>query len=162
MTEPSSGVSRGDLGERLLHRCQQGFVGSSSKLPQDVLYLGERLLYGVQVRRIGWHEHQLGSSGFDEFPYPLWPVRSQVIHHYHLPLSKRWSQQVLYVNLKGLGIGSSLKTHRLSHPIKTHRGDQSQVPAPVLGHLAVSSLSFWSPRPQAIHRDVRPALIHKH
>src|SRR5215213_6629434 len=46
--------------------------------------------------------------------------------------------------------------------MQTHRGDQRQVLAPVLGHFAVSSLSPGSPRPQAIHRDMRPALIHKH
>jgi hypothetical protein len=44
MTEPSCGVSRGDLGECLLHRFQQGFVGARAKLPKDVLDLGERLL----------------------------------------------------------------------------------------------------------------------
>jgi hypothetical protein len=53
MTEPSSGVSRGDLGEPLLHRFEEGFVGARSKLSKDVLDLGERLLYGVQVRRVG-------------------------------------------------------------------------------------------------------------
>ena len=45
--EPSSGVRSGELGERLLHGLQQGFVGARSELPQDVLYLGEALLYGV-------------------------------------------------------------------------------------------------------------------
>ena len=69
---------------------------------------------------------------------------------------------MLDLSLKGLGIGSSLKAHRLSHPTKAHRGDQSQVLAPVLGHSTVSSISFWSPRPQAIHRDVRPGLVHEH
>src|SRR5215216_5820086 len=79
MTEPSSGVSRGDLTERLLHRYKQGFVGARTYLSQDVLYLGERLLYGVEVRRIGGHVHQIGSSSFDELPYPLGSVRHQAL-----------------------------------------------------------------------------------
>src|SRR5215211_5516089 len=146
MTEPSSGLSRADLTERLLHRFQQGFVGARTELSEDVLYLGERLLYGVEVRRIGGHVHQLSSSGFDELPYPLGSVRPEVIHHHNLPLSKRRSQQMLHVDLEGCCIGGSLKTHRLSHPMQTHRGDQRQVLALVLGHFAVGSHSFWSSR----------------
>ena len=44
MVKPPYGVSRGDLGERLLHGLQQGFVGARCELPQDVLDLGEGLL----------------------------------------------------------------------------------------------------------------------
>src|SRR5215216_3026522 len=55
-----------------------------------------------------------------------------------------------------------LNAHRLSHSMQTHRSDQSQVLAPVLWHSAVSSRSPGSPRPQAIHRDVRPALIYEY
>ena len=53
---------------------------------------------------------------------------------------------MLYVKLKGLCIGSSLKTHRLSHPRKAHRSDQRQVLAAVLGHFAVSSRSPFGAR----------------
>src|ERR687898_687571 len=108
MTEPSSGVSRGDLGECLLHRFQQGFVGACSKLSEDVLDLRERLLYGVKVRRIGGPVNQLGSSGFYELPYPLGSVRPQVVHHYNLPLTKRWRQKVLDVELESCCVCGSL------------------------------------------------------
>src|SRR5919112_6670419 len=95
--EPSSGIGGGDLGERLFHRLKQGFVAAPTELSEDVLYLGERLLYGVQVRRVGGHEHQLRSPRLDELPYPLGPVCPEVVHHHDLPLTKRRGQKVLDV-----------------------------------------------------------------
>jgi hypothetical protein len=37
------------------------------------------LLYGVQIWRVGGHEHQLGSSGFYELPYLLGSVRPEAL-----------------------------------------------------------------------------------
>ena len=48
---------------------------------------------------------------------------------------------MLDVDLEGSSVCGSLYAHRLSHSMQTHRSDQSQVLAPVLGHLAVSSRS---------------------
>src|SRR3954471_12795828 len=62
VVKPSSGITRSDLPERLLHRLQQSFVGAPTKFSQNVLDLGERLLNGVQIWGVGWHEHKLGSS----------------------------------------------------------------------------------------------------
>src|SRR5215211_7860842 len=135
MTEPPCGVSGGDLGECPLHRLQQGFVGARSELPQDVLYLAEGLLYGVQVRRIGGHEHELGSPLFDELPYPLWPVSPEFVEHHHLPLRKRRAQEVLDVGLEDLSVRGSLFSRHIDSPIPCKlisQGDQSQVLGPVL------------------------------
>ena len=49
VVKPSSGITRSDLPERLLHRLQQSFVGAPTNLSQNVLDLGERLLNGVQI-----------------------------------------------------------------------------------------------------------------
>jgi hypothetical protein len=111
---------------------------------EGALWLAD--LYGVEVRRVGGHEHQLRSPGLDEIPYPLGPVRPEVVHHHNLPLGKRRGQEVLYVGLEGFRVRGSLDAHRLSHPRKAHRGDKRQVLAPVLGHSAVSPLSPGSPR----------------
>ena len=88
-----------------------------------MFFILEGLLYGVEVCRVGGHEHELCSPGFDELPYPPGPVRPEVVHHNHLPLTKRRGQKVLDVGLKGLGVGGSLDAHRLSHPLQAHRGD---------------------------------------
>src|SRR5215212_3064244 len=137
-------------------------MGARTKLSEDVLDLGERLLNRVQVRRIGWYEHQFRTPRFDEFPYPLGPVRSEVVHHHYLSLRKGWCQKVLDVDLEGSSVCGSLYAHRLSHPMEAHRGDQREVLAPVLGYSPVCSHSPGSSRPQAIHRDMRPALIYEH
>jgi hypothetical protein len=79
-----------------------------------------------------------------------------------VPHSKRRSQKVLDVDLEGFSVRGSLDAHRLSHSMQTHRGYKRCVLTPVLGHLAVGSHSPGSPRPQTIHRDMRPALIHEH
>jgi hypothetical protein len=127
---------------------------------EGALWLAD--LYGIQIRRVGRHEHQLRSPRLDELPYLLGPVRPQVVHHHHLSLTKRRSQEVLDVSLEGRRVRGSLYAHRLSYPVQAHRGDQRNVLAPVLGHPAVGSHPPRSPRPQPIHRDVRPALVHKH
>src|SRR5215216_5899393 len=59
--EPPSRISSTDLRERLLHRLKQGFVGARPELPEDVLYLRERLLYGVEVRRVGRQIQELSA-----------------------------------------------------------------------------------------------------
>jgi hypothetical protein len=38
-------------------------------------------------------------------------VRPEVVHHHKLPLSKRRSQELLNVNLKGLGIAVAPSKH---------------------------------------------------
>src|SRR5215212_7435463 len=67
------------------------------------------------------------------------------VHHHHLPLTKRRGKKVLDVGLEGFCVCGSLDTHRLSHPIQAHRGDQGQVLAPVLGHLATELSLPWEP-----------------
>jgi hypothetical protein len=47
VVKPSSAITRSDRRMRLLHRLQQSFVGAPTKLSQNVLDLGERLLNGV-------------------------------------------------------------------------------------------------------------------
>src|SRR5215203_4238830 len=86
-------------------------------LPQDVLYLREGFLDGVQVRRVGWQVDELASPLFYEIPHPPWPVRSEIVHHHDLPwLEGRRSQQALHLRLEHSSIARSLQGHRRSHP----------------------------------------------
>ena len=51
--EPSCDVTGSDRQARLLHRLEQGFVGTRSYFAKDVLYLAESLFNGIQIRRVG-------------------------------------------------------------------------------------------------------------
>jgi hypothetical protein len=87
--------------------------------------------------------HHLGSSRFDEFPYPLGPVCAPRLsitttcpsEKASVPKSARRKPR------EGCCVCGSLNAHRLSHSMQTHRGDQRQVLASVLGHLALGSYS---------------------
>jgi hypothetical protein len=46
---------------------------------KDVLDLGERLLDGIKLGRVGGHEYQLCSPRFNELPYPLGSVRPEAL-----------------------------------------------------------------------------------
>src|SRR5919112_93680 len=100
-------------------------------LAKDVLYFGESLLDGIQVRRVGGQEHELCSALFDELSYPLGAVCSEPVEHHNLPLTKLRSQEVFYVDLEDLGVRGALDTPRLSHPAEAHGGYEGSVLAAV-------------------------------
>jgi len=49
-------VFGGDRIKRLTRRFYESFLAPRSRLPQDILHLGEGLFYGIHVRRVGWEE----------------------------------------------------------------------------------------------------------
>ena len=53
--------------------------------PQQALDLGEGFLYGVEVRRVGREEQNLGPLLLDQLPHPGASTHGEVIHHHDLP-----------------------------------------------------------------------------
>ncbi len=66
------------------HGLDEGLLGAGAGLPEKVLYLREGFLYRVEIRRVGGQVDELASAPFDEIPNPLWPMGSEVVHHYNL------------------------------------------------------------------------------
>src|SRR5919199_410071 len=160
--KPSFRVLGRDGPKRFGYSLQEHLFRARPSLLQERLYLRERFLYGIEVRRVGRQQPHPATSRFDQLAHPPAPVRPQPVHHHHLPHTKRGRQEMLHVGLEGLLIGGSLDRHRRPHPRKGHAGHERGVLAAVPWHLAVGPLAFGSTRPRAGHGGVRAALVHPH
>ncbi len=66
----AAGVLLADRSKRFYGGLEERFQGSCLRLPDEVLHLGEGLLYGVEVRRVARQKPQLASPLLDEAPDP--------------------------------------------------------------------------------------------
>src|SRR5215208_6501262 len=163
MCEPSHYILRTDRDECLGYGLIECLPRSLSSLPHQVLYLREGLFYGVEVRRVRWHEHQVAAPNFYELPHPFRPVRPQPIEHHHLSFDEARCQNLLHVSLKHLLVGSPLYAHALAHPsFQSDGGDEGLVLASVSRNPAIRSLAFRRPRPEPIHGDRKAAFVDEH
>src|SRR5215216_5703722 len=85
MSEPARRVCAAYRIERLGGGLQQGLAGASPYPAQDTLHLREGLLYGREVRRVGWQEQDLRSGALHQIPHPLDLVDLEVVHYHDLP-----------------------------------------------------------------------------
>src|SRR5215207_10510093 len=120
------------------------------------------LLIPFEVWRVGRQVEQLAAPPLDQLPDPRPLVRGEVVHHEHLPRSKRRSEHVLQVGLEDRAGGRALHGHARPHPREAHARQQRDVAAPVARRLAARSLSRSGPSVQWGERGVRPALVHEH
>src|SRR5215203_4248538 len=60
-----------DRQKRPCYRLQQSLPSASLCFSQNALYLGDSLLDGIQVRRVGRQVQQLAARALDQFPYPI-------------------------------------------------------------------------------------------
>jgi len=68
MTEPAMRVLRCDRIERHSQGIEQRLTGAGGQPPQDGLELGERLLDGRQIGRVGGQEDELAATGLNDLP----------------------------------------------------------------------------------------------
>jgi hypothetical protein len=119
--EPSTHLFERYRRERLGDRLDQRFARARSDLPEDVLYLRERLLYGVRIRRVGGQEQKVGTPGLNELSDLLGPVCPEIVEQHHSPFGERRPKEVLDVSLEGFGVGGALDDHRRAH--RSFEGD---------------------------------------
>ena len=78
MVEETTSVLRGDHGDPPANGLNQSFPSSSFGLAHQSFDLGKSLLYGIEVRRIGWQVEQLAAlrSSISSLTLsPLWALR---------------------------------------------------------------------------------------
>src|SRR5215210_2827964 len=89
MLDEASSILDRDRRDRRPQRLDQRLAGARLRLAQKALYLRERLLDGVVVRRVGWQEEQLAAPRLDQLAHLLALVRREVVRNYDLPGAKR-------------------------------------------------------------------------
>lgn len=77
-------------------------AAAGTDLPEDVLDLGEAFLCGVKVRGVGRQVDELTALTFDQLPYSLRLVCSEVVHHHELIRSQGGGQDMLHIGFKEL------------------------------------------------------------
>src|SRR5215216_4514429 len=100
MLEEPLGVLCSHRIQRPPHRLYQGLAGSCSCPPQQTLDLRKRLLYGVEVRRVGRQVDQVAASRFDQLPDLLALMDREVVHHDHLADPQARSEYPIDVGLE--------------------------------------------------------------
>src|SRR5207248_1388629 len=93
----------------------QSFWRSGSHTTQDGLDFGESLFNGRKIWRVRREEQHVTPSGFDDLSHFLSFMNTQIIHNHRLPWLQAWPKNLLKVDFKELGIGSSLKNHRFPY-----------------------------------------------
>src|SRR5829696_7311137 len=148
--------------EGLPHGLQQGPTRPSLCIPQHSLDLGESLLYGVVVRRVGRQIHKFAAPIFDELPYPIRLVGGQVVHYHNPAFLQLRSQGVLQVGFKHLGSGAPLNRQTWPHPLGAHARQQSRVLAAVARHLQAYALTLSRVAVDGCERDMSATFVHEH
>src|SRR5215218_189401 len=72
--------------------------------PQQGLLQGEGLLYGVEVRRVGWQQPQLAAPLLDQLPDPLALVHRYVVHKDYLTSFEGRGQDLPHVESERVGV----------------------------------------------------------
>src|SRR3954465_9065865 len=86
-----------DLGDRLTERHDESFVHACPGLANEILLnfeLRKRLLYRIEVRRVGRQVEDPCARSLDQFPHHLALVGGEVVHHHHIPLAEGGHEQL--------------------------------------------------------------------
>lgn len=109
---------------------------------------------------MGRQIHQIGSSGLDKIPHPLWPMGAELIHHHYLIGLQLWHKEMLEIVLENLLVGRTLDGHRRSHSaLQSDRRYEGGVFAPVTRYSAVGPLSYRSPGVAASHGGMKTTFV---
>src|SRR5215204_6367274 len=86
--EEPAGITSAHRRERFAHSLYERLAGARLGSTHESLDLAERLLDGVQVRRVGRQVQQLASPPLEEFPDPSSLVGGEVGHDHDLSLTE--------------------------------------------------------------------------
>jgi len=157
--EPSDCIVAGDGVDRLVDGLQEGVPGAGAQAAQDRLDLGERLLDGRAVRRVGRQKEQLAITRLDRLADALCLMHTQVVQHHDLSRSQGGSQLLLDVALEGRGIHRPLNRPGRLQPLGRQRRHQCRVPAVIARHGVRRPLIMRCPAVEPRQRGVRAAFV---
>src|SRR5215210_2163383 len=161
MLDEASSILDRDRRDRRPQRLDQRLAGARLRLAQKALYLRERLLDGVVVRRVGWQEEQLAAPRLDQLAHLLALVRREVVRNYDLPGAKRGRQNPLDVSLKDLLRGASDHRQARPYPLARHARQERRVLAAVARHRPTRPLPAPRPGSEGRQRGVRTHFVYE-
>src|SRR5215218_8566927 len=146
MFEEALRIRSSDRMESFADDLHKRLLATSARFSQIALELGEGLLYGVEIGRIGRQVDELASLPLDQLPDPLSLVGTQVVHHHNLATIWRAAQNILQVGLENRPVRRTPHHPRRSHtPLLADAREQRYVLTPVAGSFLVHPLSTRRP-----------------
>ena len=75
----------------------------------ELLELGEDLLDGIEVRAVGWQEHQARSARFDRFPHAGHLVAAQVVGDDDIAGREGGREELLDIGTEAVSIDGAIE-----------------------------------------------------
>ena len=136
--------------------------GAHLGLPHPVLDLGECLLDGIEIRRVGRQIPEPGVGGADHLAYRSGLVGAEVVHDNNVAGFEDRYELLLDIGAKALAIDRPVEHARRRQPVAAQRAEEGQrAPVTVRGEAA-QALALLPPTAQRRHVGLDPRLIDEH
>jgi len=162
MGKPTESVLGGDERQSLGNGLLEIFACACSDPSQKGFQFGEGFLNRREIGRVSRQKQETTAFGFDGLFYPASQVNTQIIQDHDLSGVQAGGKDLLDVDLKGGGIGSSIQHERFSHALHRQGGDQRHGGSIVAGNFTHRPLSSGSVGIQRRHGNMGARLIEKH
>jgi len=138
------------------------FDGSLLGLSHPMLDLGEGLLDGVEVGRVGRQEPEPGAGCLDEVADSGGFVGAEIVHDDNVTGLEHGHQLLLDIGPEALSVDRPVEDTRRHQPVAAQRAEEGQrAPVAVWGEAA-QALASRSPAAQRCHVGLDPRLVDEH
>lgn len=118
------------------------------------------MLYGIEIRRVGWQVFKRALSFFDERPHVACLVEPGVIHDDDFSWRERRGEALAYIFGEDIGVAVAFKAERRLQLAPAERGDDAGAPHAVAGLFAVKPWASPAPAACQTMAVVNAAFIH--
>jgi hypothetical protein len=138
-----------------------GFDRASRPSAQSVFELGDDLLDGVEVRRIGRQEEQFCANTADRLANSLSFVATQIVQYHDITGPERRQQECPDISKEPGAVDRSVKNARGLDPVAAERGEECQRAPVSMRSLADQPLAARAPASQRRHVGRGPGLVNE-
>lgn len=124
-----------------------------------VFDLGEDLLNGIEVWRVGWQEPEPGSGSPDNLAQGCGFVAAQVVHDDDIAGSEGRNELLLDIGTETLAVDRSVEDARCCEPVATERTEEGQCAPVAVRSIAPQPFALGTPATQRGHVGFDPGLI---
>ena len=162
MGEPAGGIVRGDGGESLPGRGAEGVIGSGPCTSKGLLDLGEGVLDGVEVGRVGRQKEESGTSLLNGGPCACGMVGAQVVSDDDLARSQRRGQDVADIPFEAGTGHAAVKARQGADTVEGECPNHGLVLTGIPRRSCVGSLTTWCPSVPRGVAEMAAGLVQKH
>jgi hypothetical protein len=144
MGKPIPGILGGDAPQSASDGFDKCGLGPRLGAAQGGFELAPHLFNGIELRRVGWQEEDLGSGASDQRESRFAFMRAEVVHDDHIALAQGWAQNTAHIRPENLSIGGPFNGHTGGGAVQAHRADHGGGLPAAVGGFAMHALSARS------------------